>query len=395
MKKNILLVCLLITLCVMMGYVAYSFVIPKKETSEGPEERSEMLTQSIEAIQAQQGKPVKVATVTQETASILKIFYGTVVPYDEVNVQGKYSGKLVLLKAKEGDTVVAGEVIVRFDESDTKLQLQQAVAAKNATIQGVKQAESTFQLTQTEFHRYQQLLEDGYISRQTVDTLRNQLQVAQAALQSAREQVKTTEAQIRLLENTLKDLKIRAPISGIIDEKYFNLSEIAGANKVIYHIVDINQIYVEVQIPELYISRIGEQMEVEVTVDSLREQAFAGIIDRIIPTGNPQNRQFTAKVLVANPEHVIKPGMFARVSICLEQVPEALVLNPKALLKDGDQYFVFKVIGEQVKKVAVQVKHQGRDAIAAISDELTPHDRVVIEGVRLLQDNDHINLLEL
>ncbi len=391
MKKNILIAGLLITLCMMMGYVAYSFVTPKKESYEEPE----ILTQSIEAIQAQQGKPVKVATITQETVSISKIFYGTVVSYDEANVQGKYGGKLVLLNAKEGDTVAAGEVIVRFDESDTQLQLQQALATKNAAIQGVKQAESTFQLTQTEFHRYQQLLQDGFVSKQTVDTLRNQLQVAQASLESAREHVKTAEAQISLLKNTLKDLKISAPISGVIDEKHFNLFEIAGANDVIYHIVDLDHIYVEVEIPELYISRIWEQMDVEVTVDSLREQTFAGMVDRIIPTGNPQNRQFTAKVLVVNPEHAIKPGMFARVSICLEQVPEALVLNPKALLKDGDQYYVFKVMGEQVKKIAVQVKHQGRDAIAVISDELTPHDRVVIEGVRLLQDNDHINLLAL
>lgn len=391
MKKNILIAGLLITLCMMMGYVAYSFVTPKKESYEEPE----ILTQSIEAIQAQQGKPVKVATVTQETVSISKIFYGTVVPYDEANVQGKYGGKLVLLNAKEGDTVAVGEVIVRFDESDTQLQIQQALATKNAAIQGVKQAESNVQLTQTEFHRYQQLLQDGFVSKQTVDTLRNQLQVAQASLESAREQVKTAEAQISLLKNTLKDLKISAPISGVIDEKHFNLFEIAGANDVIYHIVDLDHIYVEVEIPELYISRIWEQMDVEVTVDSLREQTFAGMVDRIIPTGNPQSRQFIAKVLVENPEHAIKPGMFTRVTICLEQVPEALVLNPKALLKDGDQYYVFKVIGEQVKKIAVQVKHQGRDAIAVISDELTPHDRVVIEGVRLLQDNDHINLLAL
>lgn len=391
MRKNLVLAGLIIALCVMGGYVAYSFVTPKKEAFED----ATILTQSIEAIHAQQGKPVKVATVTQETVAISKMFYGTVVPYGEANVQGQYGGKLVLLKAKEGDAVAAGEVIVRFDESDTQLQLQQALATKNAAIQGVNQAESTFQLTQTEFHRYQKLLQDGFVSKQTVDTLRNQLQVAQASLESDREQVKTAEAQMSLLKNTLKDLTISAPISGIVDEEYFNLLEIASANDVIYHIVDLDHIYVEVEIPELYISQIREQMEVEVTVDSLKEQKFPGMIERSIPSGNPQSRQFIAKVLVTNPEHALKPGMFARVSICLEQVPEALVLPPKALLKDGDQYYVFKVVGEQVKKVAVQVKHQGRDAIAVISDDLTPQDQVVIEGVRLLQDNDHINLLAL
>ena len=392
MRKNLGIIGILIILSVIVGYGAYSRTIPKKEASP---EVSATFSQSIEAIQAEQGKPVKVAAVMQKAITISKTFYGTMIPYAEAKVQGKYGGKLVLLKAKEGDPVTAGEAIVRFDESDTRLQLQQAIAAKNVAIQGEIQAESTLQLTQTDLHRYQQLLEDGFVSKQTVDSLRNQVQLAQASLQRAKENITATEAQIRLLENTLKDLKISAPISGVVDETYFNLYEIAKANAEIYHIVDLDRLYAEVEIPELYISRISEQMNVEVNVDSLKGQTFSGTIERIVPTGNPQSRQFTAKVIVANPEHAIKPGMFARVSIGLEQIPDAFVLNTKAIVKDENQYHVFKIVRDYAEKVVVSVIQQGREHSSVLSDHLNPQDRVVIEGARLLQHNDRINILEL
>ncbi len=392
MRKNVGIIGLLIILSAIVGYGAYSRTIPKKEASL---EESATFSQSIEAIHAEQGKPVKVAAVMQKAITISKTFYGTMAPYAEAKVQGKYGGKLVLLKAKEGDPVTAGETIVRFDESDARLQLQQAIAAKNAAIQGKVQAESTLQLAQTDLHRYQQLLKDGFVSKQTIDSLRNQVQLAQATLQSAREKITTAEAQIRLLENTLKDLKIAAPISGVVDEKYFNLNEIAKANAEIYHIVDLDRLYAEVEIPELYISRIDEQMDVEINVDSLKGQTFSGTVDRIVPTGNPQSRQFTAKVLVVNPEHAIKPGMFARVSIGLEQIPDAFVLNTKAIVKDENQYHVFKVVGDHVEKVVISIIQQGREQSSVLSDRLIPQDRVVIEGARLLQDNDHIKILSL
>ena len=255
-------------------------------------------------------------TLTQEQEdSLTQTFYGTVVPYAEANVQSTQGGSITLLKGKEVDLVKKGDVLVRFDDRDTQLQLQQALASKNSALQQVNQAESNFQTVQANVKRYQKLFEDGFVSKQEVDDLQNQLTSAMSSLNSARESVTQNEVQIKMIENTLADFQVRAPIGGLIDAKEYNLSEIYQGGGVIYHLIDIDRVYVEVEIPETYLKQVREGMAISVVFDAVGEQPFSGTLETILPSGAADNRSFTAKVLVQNPELNIKPGMFSRIEV--------------------------------------------------------------------------------
>jgi RND family efflux transporter MFP subunit len=404
MNKKILVSVLVIIVFVGGLYLAYSLGKKSAEQSTG-EDTTEKTTvtsttesvatpsPSSEETQTEQGKPVKVAPVEQRDINITQTFYGTVIPYAEANVQGKYGGKIVFLKGKEGDSVKKGEVIVQFDDSDTQLELQRAIAAKNAAIEQVNQAQSNFETIQADGERQKKLFEDGIVPKKTVDDANNQLKSAEATLNSARESVKQAEAQINLLENTLSDFKIGAPISGVIDVKQYNLNEVYRAGDVIYRIVDIDRVYINVEVPESYISQIREKMNVEVIFDSLEDQTFTGEIDLIVPTGEAQSRTFVAKALVKNPERKVKPGMFSRVTVSVENIPGALIVDPKALVKEGENYYVFKVVETQVKKIAVEVQYREETMVAVASDQLQPDDQVVVEGIDQLQPDDLVKIL--
>lgn len=390
MKKRELFIIAVVLLLGIGAFTGYSlFASDGQESAKQPEQKA----QSIEEIQAAEGKPVKVSSVTQQDITITQTFYGTAKPYAEANVQCKYSGKIVSLKGKEGDSVQAGETIVQFEKTDDSLAISQAEASKNAMLEAVKQAESNFETAQKTVARNQELFKQGFLAKQSLDELQNQLQVAQATLSSAREQVKTSDASIQMLRNKMKDLTIAAPISGIIDKKIFNENEIPGANDTIYHIVDIHQVYIDIDVPETYISQIRENMPIDVLFDSLSGQKFQGLVERIIPTGNAANRNFTAKVLVQNPDLAIKPGMFARTNAALETIPNALLLDKKALLQEGEKYYVFKVADGQAQKVEVEVKFRDEKSVGVLSMELTPTDQVVIEGARMLSPNDRVKTL--
>lgn len=254
----------------------------------------------------------KILTQEQDSA-LTQTFYGTVVPYAEANVQSRQGGTITLLKGKEGDYVKKGEVLVRFDERDTQLELQRAVASKNSALQQVNQAESNFRTIQSNVKRYQELFDGGFVSKQQVDDLQNQLTSAMSSLNSARESVKQNEVQVKMIENTLTDFQVRAPVGGIINEKRYNMGEIYQGSGVIYHLIDIDQVYVDVEIPEMYLKQIREGMAVSVVFDAIGDQAFSGTLETILPSGTADNRSFTAKVLVQNPDLIIKPGMFARI----------------------------------------------------------------------------------
>ena len=389
MKKKELVIIVVAFLLGIGAFTGYSLFASDQNFAKQPKQQA----QSIEDIQAKEGKPVRVSAVAQQDIAITQTFYGTVQPYAEANVQGKYSGKIVMLKGKEGDSVQAGEAIVQFEKTDDSLELNRAEASKNAALEAVKQAESNFETAQKTVARNQELFKEGFLAKQSLDELQNQLQVAQATLSSAREQAKTYDASIQLMRNKMKDLTIAAPITGIIDKKYFNLNEIPRANDTIYHIVDIRQVYVEIDVPETQISQVREQMPIDVMIDSLNGQQFSGIVERIIPTGNAANRNFTAKVLVQNPDLAIKPGMFARTSATVESIPNALLLDKKALLQEGEKYYVFKVADGQAQKVEVTIKFRDEKNVGVFSTELNPNDHVVTEGARMLSPNDRVKTL--
>lgn len=262
-------------------------------------------------------KPQPEAAPATPSPSVGQTFYGTVVPSHEANIQSQQGGSITMLKAKEGESVKKGEVLVRFDDSDMRLELERAESSKNSALQQVQQAESNFNTVQTNVDRTQKLFDDGLVSKQELDNITNQRESARASLNSVKESVSQADTQISIVKNTLKDFQVTAPISGIIDEKNYNLGEVYQGGGVIYHVINIDRVYVEVEIPETYISKIKEKMKVAVNFDALGDQKFSGIVEAILSSGTADNRNFTAKVLVPNSDHAIRPGMFARVEIDL------------------------------------------------------------------------------
>ena len=245
-------------------------------------------------------------------------FYGTAAPSAEVNVQSKQGGTIIFLKGKEGNSVKKGEVLVRFDDSEQQLNLEKARSSRNAALQQVQQAESNLKAAQTNVERNQQLFNEGLVSQQQMDDLLNKLESAKTSLNSASENVKQADTQIALLEKDLGNFVVRSPINGIIDLKNYNLQEIYRASDVLYHVVNIDQVYVNVDIPETYITQVREGMKVTLTFNALNDQQFSGVVETILSSGTTANRNFTVKVLVENPDHAIQPGMFASVEIALD-----------------------------------------------------------------------------
>lgn len=404
MIKKFLVPVLIIVAIGIVGFLGYFFGKKSAEqsiaqkTAEQPADQKTSETAgapvpSPETPSEKQGKPVKVAKIEQRDIHVSQTFYGTVIPYAEANVQGKYGGKIVFLKGKEGDNVRKGAVVVRFDDSDTQLELQRAVAAKNTALESVNQAQSNLETIQKTAERQQKLFEDGFVPKQTVDDVNNQVRVAQATLNSSREGVKQAEAQINLLENTLSDFVIKAPISGIINEKRYNLNEIYRMGDVIYHLVDVDKIYAEIEVPETYISQIKEKMNIEVFFDSLPDQKFSGIVDLIVPTSKAQSRNFVARAIVKNPERKIKPGMFARAEVSTKNIPGALIVSANALVEESGNFYVFKVVDSKVQKVAIEVTHREDRTVAVSSKELQAGDQIVIDGANQLSPDEQVRIL--
>jgi RND family efflux transporter MFP subunit len=242
-------------------------------------------------------------------------FYGTAAAIAEVNVQSKEGGTIITLNGQQGDEVKKGDVLARFDDSEQQLQIENARSSRTTAELQLHQAEVNLKTAQTNLERNQELFKDGLISQQQMDDLVNKVEIAQASVNSALEKVKQADTQIALQESSLGNFVVRAPISGIIDLKNYNLQEIYKGSDVLFHIINIDQVYVNVDVPETYIKQVQEGMQVTVSFNALGDQTFTGVVETILPSGSSSDRTFTVKVLVENPDQLIKPGMFARIEM--------------------------------------------------------------------------------
>ena len=264
---------------------------------------------------AQSKESQVVSAPAEEKLEPVQTFYGTVQPFAEVKIQSEQGGTIIYMKAKEGDVVKKGEVLVKFDTKDKLLELENAKSSLNSSEQQVEQAVSNYNTVQKDYERNKSLFEDGLVSRQDLDNMSYQLQAALTSLQNSRESVSQATTQIRMIENQLEDYQITAAISGVVESKEYNLKEVYKSGDMIYNIINIDQVYAEIEVPETYLQKIKEGMEVSVYFSALGDTEFSGTVETIMPSGSGDSRNFTAKVIVENPDLSIKSGMFARVDV--------------------------------------------------------------------------------
>jgi RND family efflux transporter MFP subunit len=244
-------------------------------------------------------------------------FYGFAFPYDAANVQGNQGGTIVELNGKEGDIIQKGEILVGINSREIQIQLQKSISAKKLVQQQNFEAEANYKANLTIVNRNKTLHEKGLISGEQWNEISNKLNSAYFALESAKANLEQSTFQIALNEENLKKYQILSPISGIIESKKYNIDEVYKTGDIVFHIINIDNIYVETMVSESYISHLSKSMHARVFFDAVTSQEFEGKIVSLLPSGSVESNNFIVKVLIHNINHTIKPGMFARVDVNL------------------------------------------------------------------------------
>jgi len=136
-------------------------------------------------------------------------------------------------------------------------------------------------------------------------------------IQLAKAQVQQAEAALELTKSRLEDCSIKAPISGIISERFADEGALAGPGQPLVSIVDISSVKIILHIGEEYLNKIPLTQKIVVTIENYVNQEFTPQEINISPTMDPRSRKIKVEVKIPNPDLKIKPGMFARVKLIL------------------------------------------------------------------------------
>jgi membrane fusion protein (multidrug efflux system) len=235
----------------------------------------------------------------------------------------------------------------------------------------VQQARANLQLAQSKYERAVDLSQRNFISGQAKDEAENNLRVAEAA--------------VALADARLAKTEIKAPFSGIIGLRVVSVGDYVKEGADVVNLESIDPLKVDFRVPEVFMTQVQVGQTLTVALDALPGRTFEGRIFAVNPLLDAAGRVIVIRAIVRNAETSLRPGMFARVRLITRDERQALVIPEQAIVPQGDEQYVFRVIDGKVARVKVEIG-QRRDAKVEVLKGLGPDDVVVTAGQLKLRE---------
>ena len=273
---------------------------------------------------------------------------GTMQPVRQATVKAKVSGDVRQITVREGDSVQAGQMLVRVDTAD----LDARVLERQGQLQS---ARAQLALAEKTNAMNQKLLKQNFISQNASDNAESSLEVAKGNLQAA-------QAQLRVAQNALKDSVATAPLSGIVAKRHVQPGEKVAFDSPLVTVVDLKDMELQAAVPSSDIPELKPGMTVDLAVDGFTDRKFTGRIERINPSTEAGTRAILVFVGIPNEAQALRGGMFATGRIALAAGAPVPTLPATAVRTEAGQSYVWTIQGGKLAKKTVLVGRRDDDA---------------------------------
>lgn len=307
--------------------------------------------------------PVEVVKASRRPVAASYTGTAALEPRGESQVVAKTSGVALAVLVEEGQSVRAGQALVRLDPDRLRL--------------AVAQAEAQMRKLENNYSRAKQLVSQQMISANDLDQIKYDLE--------------NVRAQHRLARLELSYTTVTAPISGVIASRSIKTGNFVQINTPIFRIVDTSRLEATLNVPEREIATLKAGQPVTLVADALPGRSFTGTVDRISPVVDSGSGTF--RVITAfEGGDLLQPGMFGRIRIDYDERANALVVPRSALLEDQSDVAVFVVRQAKAQRVPVKLGYSEGDWIE-VRDGLKAGDAVVTAGKVALRDGSDVQVI--
>lgn len=367
---------------------------------------------------------VDVTTATAIKRELPRFFEatGSLAGDQQTDVAPQTSGKVVAVNVDIGSAVKRGQVLVRLDDTELKLRIQQSVAQVDQGKAAVRQAEEkiglrpgqtfdptrvpevasakvAFDLAEKNLRRSAKLIESGDVSRSFYDTAQAdrdrtreqyESQLAQArqnfaAVDVARTNVANLEAQLALAKRNLTYANIPAPIDGYVSERVADVGEYVSPQQKVVTIVRTNPLRIKIDIPEQAIPDIKVGQSVSMTTSAWPDQNFSGHIARIAPAVAAESRTLSVEAEINNSGGQLKPGQFATVRILQSRAEPAVLVPSRAVMTEAGVSRVYVVKDGHVEQRLVQTGQTEGDLVE-VKTGVAADEKIATSNLQQLSD---------
>jgi len=329
-----------LVVAILIGGVAGAVALrASKKGSDGPE---------VKAPATLEFGAAELASVESKAMPRWLPVSGTMQPVRQATVKAKVSGDVRQITVREGDSVQAGQMLVRVDTAD----LDARVLERQGQLQS---ARAQLALAEKTNAMNQKLLKQNFISQNASDNAESSLEVAKGNLQAA-------QAQLRVAQNALKDSVAIAPLSGVVAKRHVQPGEKVAFDSPLVTVVDLKDMELQAAVPSSDIPELKPGMTVDLAVDGFTDRKFTGRIERINPSTEAGTRAILVFVGIPNEAQALRGGMFATGRIALAAGAPVPTLPATAVRTEAGQSYVWTIQGGKLAKKTVLVGRRDDDA---------------------------------
>ena len=327
------------------------------------------------AIAEDTAAPVRVISVEVEEASPASFtdfvrITGSVAASRDVTVAAEEAGVVRQLFVEKGAALRAGQPIARVDDGVLRAQLDQAAASARIAAET--------------WERQKRLWEEERVG-------------SEIAYLQARANAQTAEAGARVLRERLARTIVRAPIAGVLDDRFVEVGSMVAPGAPVARVVDASTVKILGGVPERYAADISPGAEIRVAFDALSGVERTGKVEFVGATLNESNRTFPIEVRLSNPGRVIRPGMVANLEIARGAAAQALLVPQNAVLRRENGYVVYVAVergGALVAELRDVVPGAPQGNRVVVERGVRAGERVITVGQQQVSSGDRLRIVE-
>jgi RND family efflux transporter MFP subunit len=300
---------------------------------------------------------------------------GTVYPKGDIELRAKITATYFLEKNPEtgrnwqlGDRVKAGSLIARLEDKEYVNSIQ------------LETNELNMELMESELKKQESLYEKGGVTLKELKTASINYSNAKTTAENSRLQLEKT--------------RITSPIDGVIvDLPYFTQGSQVETGATVVKIMDYNVMYLDVQLPEKYISDIKPGQKVSLTNYTIPDDTITGSITQLSPAIDPDTRTFKGNISVSNSGLLLRPGMFVKADILVNQKDSVIVIQKNIILSRQRGKTVFIVDRGIASERIIETGLENLTEVE-VTRGIAVNDRIVTSGFETLSSKSKVKIIK-
>lgn len=326
--------------------------------------------------------PVTVESVARGRMYAYLQARGTVVPIKELEMKPEMTGRIYYTKRwLEGDEVKKGEILARIDDRELNRNIELAELALQTAKAEVEPASANLAQAYRDEAFKKAMFERGAIAKYEYDqAILTRIQ-RKNNFESTLKNIRSREMELQKTKQEQEKVPIEIPYDGVLLPAKQNVAnsqktteetdltllngQMVGQGTVICRLANIDRVYVALDVPakDLEDVKVGQDVEIEAYTKSQR--VFVGKVADISTSLNSNTRTYTVNVMVDNPSHELRPGMFAKARVITEERPDAISIPRELVLLRNNRQVVFvakeKPVEEEVKSATGTIESTGKE----------------------------------